>query len=271
MTRPPTIFSDFDFKEFDRWQRQHYLLKSARKANAWASFNTTKGAVIIDVGTGNGIWALEMANQYPNVQVLGLDRVLPNDQQNGPENLRFVQCDVTEAWPMGDNAVDFIFQRSMGDAMKQEQWGPLLKEMYRVLKPGGYIELIENDFWRHNPGPVQQAFDAFIQEQCKVTGVDFQLTDSLDTLVNETGFDQVDKKTMDIPLGEWPADQELKQFGFINKEAHKALLKNYKDFYVKQWGLSSADFDLAVQEVLEEFDEHHSFTRFHCWVARKPL
>lgn len=107
MTRPPTIFSDFDFKEFDRWQRQHYLLKSARKANAWAPFDTTtKGAVIIDVGTGNGIWALEMANQYPTVQVLGLDRLLPNDQQNGPDNLRFVQTDVTESWPMSDNAVD---------------------------------------------------------------------------------------------------------------------------------------------------------------------
>ncbi|SAL98332.1 hypothetical protein [Absidia glauca] len=272
MTRPPTIFSDFDFKEFDRWQRQHYLLKSARKANAWAPFDTTtKGAVIIDVGTGNGIWALEMANQYPTVQVLGLDRLLPNDQQNGPDNLRFVQTDVTESWPMSDNAVDFIFQRSMSDAVKQVEWAPLLAEMYRVLKPGGYIELIENDSWRHNPGPVQQAFDAFIQEQCKTTGMDFQLTDSLDTLVKDAGFEEIDKKTMDIPLGEWPADQELKQFGFINKEAHKALLKNYKDFYIKQWGLSSADFDMAVHEVLDEFDEHHSFTRFHCWVARKPL
>ncbi|ORZ20715.1 S-adenosyl-L-methionine-dependent methyltransferase [Absidia repens] len=271
-TRPTTLFSDFDFKEFDRWQRQHYLLKSARKANAWAPFynDGDKDVVILDVGTGNGIWALEMANQYPSVQVLGLDRLLPNDP-NGPENLRFCPLDITESWPMSDNAVNFIFQRSMCDTIKQADWRPLLAEMYRVLKPGGYIELIENDFWRHNPGPVQRAFDAFIQEQCKTNGVDFQLTESLEGMIKTCGFEEIDKKTMDIPLGEWPTEQELKQFGFINKEAHKALLKNHKDTYIKQWGLSSADYDLAVQEVLEEFDEYHSFTRFHCWVARKPL
>jgi hypothetical protein len=63
---------------------------------------------------------------------------------------------------------------------------------------------------------------------------------------------------------------ELKQFGFINMEAHKTLLKNNKASYVKEWGLSGPDFDMAVQEVMDEFEEYHSFTRFHCWVAIKP-
>ncbi|CAO3621271.1 unnamed protein product [Cunninghamella blakesleeana] len=271
LLRPPTSFSDFDFKEFDRWQRIHYLLKSTRKANAWAPFNTSKGAVVVDVGTGTGIWAMEISNQYNNIQVLGLDKVLPNDQQNSPENLRFVQCDITEPWPMGDNAVDFIFQRNMSDSIPKDAWSNLLKEMFRVLKPGGYIELIEYDKWHHNPGPVQQAFDSFIQEQCTTKGIDYFITDTVTNLVNDSGFEELDQKTMDIPLGEWPSDPELKQYGFINQEAQKASLRNHKDIYLKQWGVSNSDFDLAVQEVLEEFEEYHSFTRLHCWVAKKPL
>ncbi|KAI8336798.1 S-adenosyl-L-methionine-dependent methyltransferase [Chlamydoabsidia padenii] len=259
----------YDYKEVDRWQRQHYLLKSARKTNTWATFNHNDGAVIVDVGTGNGIWAMEMANQYPAVQVVGLD--LLDQQQNGPSNLRFCQCDVVgEPWPMDDNTVDFIFQRSMNNSVKKVEWSTLLMEMYRVLKPGGSIELVEPDFWRHNPGPVQQALDSFIQEQCHLNGLDFYLTNAMDGLIKDAGFNLVDKRTMDIPLGEWPTDQELKQFGFINKEAQKALLKNNRDIYIKEWGLSGTDFDLAVQEVLVEFDEHHSFTRFHCWVVQKP-
>lgn len=100
--RRPSRLSDSDYREFDRWQRQHYLLKSARKANTWASFDDT-GPVIVDVGTGNGIWALEMANQYPTAQVFGLDQLYLDQHRGGPDNLRFCHCDVVnEPWPISD-------------------------------------------------------------------------------------------------------------------------------------------------------------------------
>ncbi|RCH80498.1 hypothetical protein CU098_000764, partial [Rhizopus stolonifer] len=57
-----------DMKEFDRLQRQHYLLKSTRKGNTWAPIQSPK--VIVESGTQNGIWALEMATQYTDSQVL---------------------------------------------------------------------------------------------------------------------------------------------------------------------------------------------------------
>lgn len=63
---------------------------------------------------------------------------------------------------------------------------------------------------------------------------------------------------------------ELKQFGFINKEIQKALLKNKKNTYVPKWGISPAEYDLAVSEVLDEYEEFKSFSRFNCWIARKP-
>ena len=45
-----------------------------------------------------------------------------------------------------------IFQRSMGTVIRKDKWCHILQEMFRVLKPGGYIELIEQDLWHHNPG-----------------------------------------------------------------------------------------------------------------------
>ena len=63
---------------------------------------------------------------------------------------------------------------------------------------------------------------------------------------------------------------ELKQFGFINKEIQKAMLKNKKSTYVPKWGITPADYDLAVSQVLDEYEEYQSFSRFNCWIAQKP-
>ncbi|KAI9244944.1 S-adenosyl-L-methionine-dependent methyltransferase [Phascolomyces articulosus] len=264
----PTATAQEDFREYDRLQRQHYLLKSARKTNAWAPIE--KPTTIVDIGTANGIWALEMAAEHFNAQVIGIDIKPPMSHQVGPKNLSYVEADINDRLPLEDASVDFIFQRSMGNVIRKDKWSHVLQEMLRVLKPGGYIELVEADLWHHNPGPVQNAFDAFMQEQCTEWGLDFVFTESLGSKIEETGFENMEHRPLDIPIGEWPKDAELKQFGFINKETRKLYLRNRKTFFMGNWGISSEDYDMAVQEVLEEFEDYHGFTRFNCWIARKP-
>lgn len=257
-----------DFREIDRLQRQHYLLKSARKSNAWGPIE--ESTTIVDVGTGNGIWALEMAAEKPTWKVIGLDVRPPSEQQSKPENLNFYEADITEIWPLESGSVDYIFQRSMGQSLQKGQWDHVLKEMLRVLKPGGVIELVEADLWHHNPGPVQKAIDEFYQVQCTENGLDFAFTETIEKELETVGFTDLDHRTLDIPIGEWPQDAELKQFGFINKEIQKAYLRNRKGFFVSNWGITPDDYEIAVQEVLAEFEDYHGFSRFNCWIAKKP-
>lgn len=86
------------------------------------------------------------------------------------------------------------------------QWPTLLEEMFRVLKPGGYIELLEPDFWHHSTGPVQQAFREFFLEQCKVKNVDPEAACSLAGTIEEKGFQEIERRILDIPIGEWPSE-----------------------------------------------------------------
>ncbi|KAG1098769.1 hypothetical protein G6F42_017936 [Rhizopus arrhizus] len=250
-------------KEYDRLQRQHYLLKSTRKGNTWAPIESPK--VIVEAGTANGIWALEMATQYKESQVLGLDLKPPAFQHGNPTNLRYNQTNCNSSFLCS------VFQRNMYLHIQKDQWPKVLHEMFRVLKPGGYIELIEADMWHHNPGPVQIAFQTFYKDQCKLLDLDLEIADSLDAIIVEKGFELVEKRALDIPIGEWATEPELKQYGFINKEIQKALLKNKKATYVPKWGISPAEYDLAVSEVLDEFEQFKSFSRFNVWIARKPL
>lgn len=80
------------------------MLKSTRKGNTWAPIESPK--FIVEAGTGNGIWALEMANQYTESQVLGIDLKPPVFQHGNPTNLRYNQTNLNESWPMNDNSVD---------------------------------------------------------------------------------------------------------------------------------------------------------------------
>lgn len=76
----------------------------------------------------------------------------------------------------------------MGQVILKDQWPHVLSEMYRVLKPGGVIELVEADLWHHNPGPVQKAFDEFSQTQCNEVGLDFRFTETLSEQLDTIGF-----------------------------------------------------------------------------------
>ncbi|KAL0096611.1 hypothetical protein J3Q64DRAFT_1027370 [Phycomyces blakesleeanus] len=106
-TSPVSIHcTPHDPRELDRLQRQHYLLKLARKTNCWAPC-PPQCATVLDIGTGNGIWAFEMAAEYRDAKVIGLDLLPPTTQLGCPKNLYYIQSDIHQLpWPIESNSVD---------------------------------------------------------------------------------------------------------------------------------------------------------------------
>ncbi|KAI8074764.1 S-adenosyl-L-methionine-dependent methyltransferase [Gongronella butleri] len=231
-------------------------------------------ATIIEVGTSNGIWALEMASEYPQTKVHGMDPRSVSTLSSIPSNLEYIQTSLFQPWPIASNSVDLVFQRGVSTYATVEQWQHLLREAMRVVKPGGYIEWVEAEAGHPRPGPLQQAFDQFMQQEYQAKGMDFHLTRSFDELVADVAGDEyaltmVDHSTYDIPLGEWPDDAQGKQLGFINQGIQKATYRNRKSYYAGIWAMSSQDYDAAMQALLDEFEEYNSYSRFHCWLAKK--
>ncbi len=71
---------------------------------------------IIDLGTGTGIWAMEMGDKFPSASVLGLD-LSPIQTLWVPPNVRFLVDDVEDDWLNGPDW-DFVHSRGLANTLR---------------------------------------------------------------------------------------------------------------------------------------------------------
>ena len=84
-----------DFKDYNRRDIQHAaycMLFEDRLYNAPLSTDNPP-RFILDVGSGHGTWASDMADRFPTSEVIGVDSS-PNDLKGIPPNVSFVLDDL---------------------------------------------------------------------------------------------------------------------------------------------------------------------------------
>ncbi|KAJ0309108.1 hypothetical protein COL516b_003006 [Colletotrichum fioriniae] len=108
---------------------------------------------ILDVGTGIGEWAIGMADEFPNCEVIGTDisAIAPTSI---PMNCFFEVDDAELEWERELNSFDLVHFRHMMGAFLD--WNFIYKEAFKVIRPGGWIELLDWDD--------QQGFKKFLSE-----------------------------------------------------------------------------------------------------------
>lgn len=83
----------------------------------------------------------EIATNYPNSQVVGFDMCPISPSEIKPENITFVQGNIFNGLPFEDNSFDFVFQRFLILGIPSDKWEFVIRELTRVLKPGGFLEV----------------------------------------------------------------------------------------------------------------------------------
>lgn len=103
------------------------------------------GQVILDLCCGTGDWSIHMARTNPQVEVIGLDFSenmldVAKERTAHIENVSLIQGDAMNL-EFPDNSIDTV---TIGFGLRNlPDYAQGLKEMYRVLKPGGTLVVLE--------------------------------------------------------------------------------------------------------------------------------
>ena len=159
------------------------------------------GSVIVDLGTGPGILAIELHKLLPQAKIIGVDLSIDmleiagkNADEAGMSNFE-TRLGKAEEIPIESNSVNLVVTQSSFHEWEDQRKG--LSEIFRILKPGG--SLILKDYNR-----------AWLSG-CKLTLLKFLLTmvgesyedhvgmfkftfDEVADLLKEAGFDEIKGK-----------------------------------------------------------------------------
>ncbi|CAG8492905.1 18077_t:CDS:2 [Cetraspora pellucida] len=189
-------------QDIDRMQAEHFLFQHIWKCDFSPPIEQvlkSGNAKVLDIGCGPGTWLLATSLKYPLTQFYGIDIAPVFPKEIKPENLDFIQSDITNGIRFNDNHFDFVRMNLMSTCLQEDQWVHVMEELVRVLKPDGYIEIMEPEFQFYNIGPYFSKLNSCLINFISSTGANVYITQKIESLLNMSNF-QASSSQTDINL-----------------------------------------------------------------------
>ena len=170
---------------------------------------------------GTGIWAMDMADDMPSTQVIGID-LSPMQPTAVPPNLEFQIMDADEPWEFSMK-FDLIHTRLM-NGFSVRSWPHFYQQAFASMKPGGWVEnqefdleITSDDGTMSPTGAVQRWQDLWEEGLKKLsaglTGKCYP--NVMKQQMEDAGFVNVHIRGYKMPIGIWPKDKRLRQAGLF--------------------------------------------------------
>ena len=143
------------------------VLASLGCGNPTALAELHAGEVVLDLGSGGGIDVLLSARRVgPAGKAYGLDMTeemltlaRENQQKSGIENAEFLKGEI-EAIPLPDSSVDVVISNCVINLASDK--GRVLREAFRVLKPGGRFAVSDVVVRGEVPSEVRRSMELWV-------------------------------------------------------------------------------------------------------------
>ncbi|VYT65638.1 methyltransferase domain-containing protein [Clostridium tertium] len=135
-------------KEVERLEKQA-LLGVNKELKVLKSLGVQENSLILEVGSGPGIYTQIILDKFKNSEVVSLDNnqealeyAYKNLHENYKERVSFINDNIMRS-SLPDNYFDVVIARFVFQHLSYPE--KALKEIYRVLKPGGKVIIIDVD------------------------------------------------------------------------------------------------------------------------------
>ncbi|QKX57065.1 uncharacterized protein TRUGW13939_04173 [Talaromyces rugulosus] len=161
----------------------------------------------------------DFADQHPSARVIGTD-LSPIQPSLVPPNVQFEIDDCCEEWVYSRDDFDFIHVRGLYGCVAD--WGKFYEQALRHLKPGGYIEQVEQSVVPKSDdgstdGTIFEAWGKVSLEAGDAFGKTLRIVDEAKDKMIAAGFTNVVEHRFKAPIGSWAKDRHLKELGRYNR------------------------------------------------------
>lgn len=245
--------------EMARLLSQDMLITKAMKGPLSDQTDTSPFHNVLDLACGPGGWVLDVSRLLPDAQVMGVDvssLMIEYGQASakarGLHNAHFKTMNIQEPFSFADNSFDLVNARYLVGVLTSKTWPPMLREAFRVCKPGGIIRLTETEMPITNSLAVEQITQLLLNafsitgRNIGPTARNFGITTVLPRLLSNAGCDDVEyaSNSLDFSTG---------------TEAHDGFYQDYmasfhlgKDFIVSLKLTTAEQYDEIYEQMLRE-------------------
>ncbi|KAI0475766.1 S-adenosyl-L-methionine-dependent methyltransferase [Xylariaceae sp. FL0804] len=268
------IYLPFDEDEQQRMRKHHRLFRLCLSGALTATRLPLDVKNMLDLGTGIGLWPIEMAARYPQARIMGIDASPIQKTTGVPPNVRFAVDNVENPWPCPDASIDFVHARCIAGGV--HDWPRLLAQAFDKLKPGGLLELTElaitvHDFDRDfAEGELYPDFLNMFNRCCQEVGLNYDPTPTAPDWLLDTGFEKIVQRSEILPLGNWAGDNKLRDRQSLMNDITYTHFVNPCGLLFAQCGWSKEEFDAVRPAFFEEVAEYKPYCRAVFTTARKP-
>ncbi|KAL4946356.1 hypothetical protein BDV06DRAFT_136748 [Aspergillus oleicola] len=295
-----------DQEEQDRLEITHHLFTLLTGGDLYRAPLTSqqqelKPKRILDIGTGTGTWALDVAEDFPDAEIIGTD-LSPIQPNFAPPNCSFIIDDAESDWTFPkDETFDYIHARSMGGGIAD--WERLMRQAYNHLRPGGWIEFqefeaaVNSDDGTHERAPMLLDLSRRLDEASSKFGKRVSIASSLAGWVRRAGFANVTEDVYKVghlsihlsfcssehrsahvypqcPIGSWPKSPRLKELGRVGKLAVVEAIEPYSlALFTRVLGWSYEQAQDYLNKCRRETmnTSCHIYVLFYYVYAQRPL
>lgn len=212
---------------------------------------------ILDVGCGPGGWALDVAHDYPKIEVVGIDLsemmieyASACARSQGMDNARFMVMDALQPLDFDDESFELLNARYASLFVPTQRWPAFIAECLRLTTHGGIIRLTEWERPITTSSSIEKLYTLFVQAQ-KQKGIGFSPGNALlatlpamTGLLANGGCKDIHSKIYEM---DFSASSEAHESGYLH---FLVLFKILQPFLIQSQLISQEEFTELYQQAL---------------------